>query len=436
MMMKRLVAALGFLFGLAAIGHAENSGNIPPKFNIPWGNSAGGAYIRAIPQPSQIGIQNCAASLTDGFPPLSFTPAGNGGCPPLGQDFNGIFKQLSQWSRWNGMGTPVFYDGAFSGQIGGYPKWTVLSNASTPGCFWISQIESNTTNPDAGGANWLSMCATTGTTGTSTGSANSQTVSTAPFTTLSGLPVAGAQCMFRAGFTNTGPLRVNCNATGLINVFRRSQVGASLTVGGEVVVNQFITLVFDGTEWQCQSCQQAMIGQEIDFWGVLAQLPAGYLVEDGTCYTQASFPDLFSVVGTTYGSCSAGSFGVPDMRGTAGVALDNQGANGNAGRMSTCGNNTTLGGACGNQSQALSSTNQLPQFTPAGTISGTQSIVVEDFNGSGFVGWNAGANSYGNTTYTINFANAAFTGVAVGSLTPTSFAVVQPSRFQFKMIKY
>jgi len=52
------------------------------------------------PQASQIGITNCAASLTDGFPPLTFVPVAQGGCPPFGSDFNGILRQITQWSQW------------------------------------------------------------------------------------------------------------------------------------------------------------------------------------------------------------------------------------------------------------------------------------------------------------------------------------------------
>src|ERR1700733_10951473 len=93
----------------------------PPKFPIPWAASAGIPYIRSIPVPSQIGLQNGAASLTTGFPPLTFTPAGAGGPPPFGEDFNGILKQITQWSQWQAAGGPIFYDSAFATAIGGYP---------------------------------------------------------------------------------------------------------------------------------------------------------------------------------------------------------------------------------------------------------------------------------------------------------------------------
>lgn len=153
--MKKIWACLFGLLLIPAAAMALSQSNIPPKFPIPWGNSAGSSYIRSIPTPSQIGIQNCAASLTDGFPPLTFTPSIAGGCPPDGRDFNGILKQLSQWGQWQSAGGPVFYDSAFASAIGGYPKGAKVSSAVALGDVWMSIADNNTTNPDAGGANWV-----------------------------------------------------------------------------------------------------------------------------------------------------------------------------------------------------------------------------------------------------------------------------------------
>lgn len=151
--MKRyLFAIILVLSAMPAV--ALQQSNVPSKFPIPWGNSAGSAYIRSIPVPSQTGIQNCAASLTDGFPPLTFVPASSGGCPPFGADFNGILNQLSAWSRWVGANGPIFYDSGFSAAIGGYPKGTVLWSTVTFGKYWLSTVDNNSSNPDAGGGNW------------------------------------------------------------------------------------------------------------------------------------------------------------------------------------------------------------------------------------------------------------------------------------------
>lgn len=153
--MKRLVASILSLSLWPLSALAMDSSAIPPKFPIVWGNSAGSAYIRSIPEASQIGVTNCAASLTDGFPPLTFTPSSAGGCPPFGQDFNGILKQVTQWSQWVQAGGPVFYDSSFATSIGGYPKGTILSSTIVPGYRWLSTAENNTTDPDAGGAGWV-----------------------------------------------------------------------------------------------------------------------------------------------------------------------------------------------------------------------------------------------------------------------------------------
>ncbi len=48
--------------------------------------------------------------------------------------------------------------------------------------------------------------------------------------------------------------------------------------------------------------------------------PAGYLICDGSSYSTATYPDLFAVIGYTYGG-SSGTFTVPDMRGRFGEGV-------------------------------------------------------------------------------------------------------------------
>lgn len=131
--------------------------SIPIKMPTPFGNAAVAPYIRPIPIPSQIGIQGGAASFNDGFPPLCFTPIGAGGVPPWGADFNGLLNQMTAWLRWTHAGGTAAYDAAFSTAIGGYPLGAILVQAATPGKWWYSQVDNNASNPDAAGANWLSI---------------------------------------------------------------------------------------------------------------------------------------------------------------------------------------------------------------------------------------------------------------------------------------
>ena len=130
------------------------SSDIPDRFNIPFANAATGSYIRPIPTASQIGVDNGRASLADGFPPDTFTPISGGGVPPSGRDMNGILFRSTAWSRWLAAGAPISYSAAFSAAIGGYPAGAFLQSSTLIGVFYVSTVENNTTNPEAGGANW------------------------------------------------------------------------------------------------------------------------------------------------------------------------------------------------------------------------------------------------------------------------------------------
>jgi microcystin-dependent protein len=52
----------------------------------------------------------------------------------------------------------------------------------------------------------------------------------------------------------------------------------------------------------------------IMYWAT-ATAPAGYLKCDGTSYLRADYPNLFSAIGTTFGSVDGTHFNVPDLRG-------------------------------------------------------------------------------------------------------------------------
>jgi microcystin-dependent protein len=64
------------------------------------------------------------------------------------------------------------------------------------------------------------------------------------------------------------------------------------------------------------STQQSFVpaGTILPFAGSAA--PSGYLLCDGKSYSQSVYASLFSVIGTAYGSLSAGNFSVPDFRGS------------------------------------------------------------------------------------------------------------------------
>lgn len=127
--------------------------NAPTKSAVPFANSG---TKNTIPVASQIGITPGLASFTDGFPPLTMTPLAAGGVPPYGADFNGILNFLSASARWGQAGGGYTYDAAFSTAIGGYPKGATLVRSDLAG-YWLNTVENNLTNPDSGGAGWVSL---------------------------------------------------------------------------------------------------------------------------------------------------------------------------------------------------------------------------------------------------------------------------------------
>lgn len=132
------------------------SSNIPTKTPVVWASSAGGSYINTIPNTSQIGVINGAASYPDGFPPNTFLATTSGGIPPSGKDMNGILNALSAWVQWSQASGPVSFDASFCSSIGGYPIGATLLSTVTPGIVWFNTAENNTSNPDSGGSNWRS----------------------------------------------------------------------------------------------------------------------------------------------------------------------------------------------------------------------------------------------------------------------------------------
>lgn len=124
----------------------------PFKIPVPFANDP--ASRNSIPTASQIGITPGAASLTDGFPPLTRTPIPAGGVPPFGKDMNGAMYQIAAIARWLVGGGRFAYDSAFSTGAGGYPAGAVVMTSDGTGA-WRNVTDNNTTNPDTGGAGWV-----------------------------------------------------------------------------------------------------------------------------------------------------------------------------------------------------------------------------------------------------------------------------------------
>jgi len=222
------------------------SSSVPTLVPLPF---AASGSKHAIPTASQIGITAGAASLTDGFPPLTFTPIASGGVPPDGNDMNGILNLISANTQWANAGGTYPYNAAFSTSIGGYPRGAVLIMAAGTG-FWLSTIDNNTTNPESGPSpNWIAFGPYQTQGGSNNYSADTGTANTY-VVTLSPAPAAlipGLMVRFIVAHTNTGASTLNVNGTGAITI---TMDGTNLPYAGQISVGALVNVVFDGTSWQ------------------------------------------------------------------------------------------------------------------------------------------------------------------------------------------
>lgn len=128
--------------------------SIPAKIPEPWGENAASGQIRPIPDTTTVFGE---ASWDKGFPPETMQDPSAGGIPPDGRDFNGGLNAISAWVFWiQAGGAPVLYDSSFQTTIGGYPNGAIVGSLTNPGALWRSTADNNTSNPDTGGANWVS----------------------------------------------------------------------------------------------------------------------------------------------------------------------------------------------------------------------------------------------------------------------------------------
>lgn len=110
--------------------------------------------------------------------------------------------------------------------------------------------------------------------------------------------------------------------------------------------------------------------------GTAVTTPDGWLFCDGSSYGTATYPDLFSVIGYSYGG-SGTAFAVPDLRGRVIAGRDMDNGSGTAGRLSTITNQgTALAISAGAQTHTLG-TAEMPvhHHGTSSLLSGTTNLV-------------------------------------------------------------
>lgn len=125
----------------------------PSKILTPFATSG---LKNTIPQAANNVTGN--AGYDQGFPAINMTAKEAGGIPPFGQDFNGIFNDLTKAIQFIQAGGIPTYNSAFATAVGGYAKGAVIIGADGE-TLYQNLTAGNTTNPNTGGANWQATVA-------------------------------------------------------------------------------------------------------------------------------------------------------------------------------------------------------------------------------------------------------------------------------------
>ena len=88
------------------------------------------------------------ASIEEGFPDITMQSLADGGLPPMGEDFNGLFYLSTDQRIYLQNGGIITFSDDVSNAIGGYPAGAVLDYINSDGdyCKVKSLIDDNTYN--------------------------------------------------------------------------------------------------------------------------------------------------------------------------------------------------------------------------------------------------------------------------------------------------
>lgn len=123
----------------------------PAKIITPWASTGS-----KNPIPASANNATGAAGFDKGFPDITMTPEEAGGLPPAGQDFNGIFYQITEIIQYMQAGGQPLFSPVLSTAIGGYPKGCVVLGSDDL-TLWQNQVDGNTSDPSSLPTGWLKL---------------------------------------------------------------------------------------------------------------------------------------------------------------------------------------------------------------------------------------------------------------------------------------
>ena len=120
----------------------------PGKIITPWAESG-----LKNPIPPTANPATGRAGFDQGFSAINMTAKEAGGIPPFGQDFNGIFYEVTNILRYMQAGGQPTFSSALATAIGGYPKGAMVLGSDGV-TLWQSKVDSNSTDPNIDPSDW------------------------------------------------------------------------------------------------------------------------------------------------------------------------------------------------------------------------------------------------------------------------------------------
>ena len=266
------------------------------------------------------------ASWTDGFPPVTMEPISSGGVPPAGQDFNGVYYELSAVLVYANGGGRFKWDADFAAAVG-YPLGAVIASNDFSHSFECLSAGANTdpnTLANVDNINWAvwggGNTAGVGNYATDTGAANAFVVATIPATAQL---YNGMRFAFKASTTNTTGATLDAGA-GAHPIVRND--GSALSAG-DIVSGSIYECFYDlattsfrlvnpvPSQYSITPASSVPTAAILPFGGSSA--PSGFLICDGSAVSRVTYAGLFDAIGSTYGAGDGSlTFNVPNLGGS------------------------------------------------------------------------------------------------------------------------
>ena len=248
---------------------------------------------------------------------------------------------------------------------------------------------------------------------------NSGTLVTSGSSTAFTIATNQVEAALTDGYTVSAMLHTSPDANATLSVdglaAKPIYTNTNAILVNQVLGNTIQRLTYSATygAWFVQSFSAGVpVGAVTPFAG--ANSPGGWLLCDGTGYSQSSYGSLYTAIGTTYGSTGSGMFSVPDLRGRVPA-----GKEASPNLLAFMASNV-LGTTGGLESETLTQSNMPvtgPTFTGATTVPVWNGNINTDASGGGT---NFHAVFAGDLTQTL------ITGTVAGG-SGSAFATVQPT---------